>query len=63
LYPGKEKLFLTTQAWSPQKIKLTSDDFGTKAGGVATEVDVRTFRKDERVGFVEGVAPWRKACF
>lgn len=55
-------MFLTMQAWSPQKIELTSDDFGTKAGGVATEVDMRAFRKDERVGFVEGVATWRKAC-
>lgn len=44
----------------PQKAKLTSDDFGAKAGRVATEVDVRALGKDKRVSLVERVAAWRR---
>ena len=63
LSPAENKSLAPAQAWGPQKTKLTSDDFGAKAGGVAAEVDVRALQEDERVGFVERVAAWGRSLW
>lgn len=53
LAPAESMSLMTAQAWGPQKTKLTLDDFGAKAGGIATKVDVRALRKDKWVIFIE----------